>query len=429
MKKTVFTFFAALLAFCACQEAEPTVQEVKTYDITKLRFNLSIERDIPTKGVRSGWLDGDVVFVFFENVTSAYLTVTYNQAGNSWSDVPVCTGNLPANLPENGLLTAVYLPYGNNLTPSWNGSAWTFRADPQDPPLDYYYMQCQKATYFITDKENNLLPTLGSYLYMETASGYIQFFIPDPDASGSIKIASNNLIPAGIAGISLDGTISDTSPDLGSWVTARAGTIGGDTGYYASGKLSPRPTLQCYFAMDNSGTYSHYYKQRTSNLTAQGAYRLPALSSWTAASSSYMEIAGYKWLTVNEGADTPWEFGTPEATIPSSGNLPEGTMIATDVDWGIILDRSNVAWVQVSLLGMDGFLAIDRATPTNFIFLPRANYWSSTATDNTQHFLEMAADGSRVLVEDSTPSASPYVRLVSSLYDIGLNQPENGGDI
>ncbi len=422
MKKLIFSVFAVLLAFCACQKVIPSSPEgEKEYALSDLHFDFRIERNPETKGVRTGWLNGDMVFIFLENVSSAYLTVTYD--GSVWSTDPDLHGESLTSVSSYGHLTAIYLPYGNDRTPTWNGSAWVFNGTN-----DYYYLKSEKADFFITDTEN-AISTLGAYLYMDTADRFVQFFLLDESAEGTIQLACNVVAPAGIGGIAGDGTVSDTSPALGGWMTARAETIGGEKGYYASGKLSNRPGVQYYFAINASGTYKHYYKQRSSALESRGAYQLPAAANWlTVSSTTFVEIAGNKWCSLNAGSTTPWDSGTQFTAASMDGALASDTHIPSDAEWNLLLDRTKAAWIRISLLGTEGFLIMDRANPDNYFFLPCLDYWSTSTTSSTQHYLKTDTEGTHEIVDDDPP-ANAYVRLMSSLYEGGFTPPEDGGDI
>ena len=433
MKKTVFIWIAILLAFCACRKEVPPTGEGKTYDLSQLQFNLTIERGSDTKGVRQSWQDGDVVFIFFENVSDAYLTVTYHSSTSLWDDNPTIVGTSSSvtGLAASGTLTAVYLPYGNNLTPTWNVSsnAWEFS---DTNPIDYYYLKSEKSAYFITDT-NNVLPTLGAYLYMETAAGFVQFYLPDNDASGTIRMACSALHPAGIAGVSLDGTVNETVGLQGNWITARAETYPDgnvqETGYYATGKLSSRPGVLYFFAIDKGSgddRYKHYFKQRATAIEARGAYQLPAISSWlTVSPTTIVTISGNGWFATNMGADTPWSLGslTPAANVANL-DLPTGSAVPSDAQWEVLLDRLKTAWIQTSILQCPGFLVMDRTSPENFFFLPGVDYWSTTAS----HYFHTADDGTHTIADTNLP-ASAYVRLYSTANSSDFNPPENGGDI
>ena len=425
MKKKLFVIFAALFALCACQKFSLPAEESRTYDLSRLRFELTLEQGTATKGVRTGWQSGDKVFIFFENISSAYAVVEFD--GTAWSTDPVVPSPMETpSLASEGLLTAVYLPYGNALSPVWDGTAnaWTFSGTN-----DYYYLVCEKAPYFITDTEN-VLPTLGAFLYMDTANGFVQFFLPDDEATGTIQLACNALIPAGIAGVALDGSVTETSSTQGAWVTARAETIAGEKGYYASGKLASGTGTLCYFAIHAGGDYLHCYKQRTTPLVGRGAYQLPAAADWASASSSaYVTVSDNKWSQVNAGASPPWELGTSYAAAGMDAAQVTNTQIPSDVEWTQLLDRSRVVWIQASILGVDGFLVVDRSDESQFFFLPCADYWSNIAAGGTQHYFRTANDGTHEIPASFDPLGSAYVRLISSIHESNFDSPENGGNI
>ena len=364
-------------------------------------------------------------------MSDAYLTVTYHSSSGLWDATPTSVGNSSsvAGLAASGILTAVYLPYGNSLAPTWDptSSSWVFY---DTNPIDYYYLKSEKSLYFITDT-NDVLPTLGAYLYMETAAGFVQFYLPDDNASGTIQMACSALLPAGIAGVSLDGTVNENVGTQGSWITARAETYPDgnvqETGYYATGKLSSRPGVLYYFAVDKGSgddRYKHYFKQRSTAIEARGAYQLPAISTWlTVSPTTTVTISGNGWFTTNLGADTPWALGSSTSNLATL-ILPTGSAVPSDAQWEILLDRIKTAWIQTSILGCPGFLVMDRTSPENFFFLPVAEYWSTTAS----HYFHTSDDGTHTLA-DTNPPASAYVRLYSTIYGSNFNPPVDGGDI
>ena len=297
MRKSLFILLLVLAALSSCRKEYPVEQPAVTYDISQLRFNLIINYPATTKAVKSGWENGDKVFIFFTGKTSGYVTIVFD--GNNWS-APSASGTVSFS-ETSGTLTAIYLPYGNDATASY-GTEWSFSSG-----TDSYFLSAEKTDYSIEDTGD--IATLGAALNMTGPNDYAQLFIPDSGASGTINLACNFLQPAGLANVASDGTVSEkTSGAGGGWITGFADTIGEDKGYYFSGKLSGSGQ-ECYFAVNNSGSYCHYYKHRSTAVAGRGAYRLPALSAadWQGFSSSqYVMIAGEHWCTVNSGAATPW---------------------------------------------------------------------------------------------------------------------------
>ena len=106
MKKVLLMLVTALLALSSCRKEIPVVEEGRTYALSSLRFDVTINR-LETKGIKSGWESGDKVFLFFSEVTNAYVTMSFD--GSSWSSTP---SNGAVSLNQTGTLTAIYLPYG-----------------------------------------------------------------------------------------------------------------------------------------------------------------------------------------------------------------------------------------------------------------------------------------------------------------------------
>jgi len=425
MKKKLLAFLAALLAFASCNKAPlPREGGDAAYRLDALRFDFTVEREDATKGVRSGWIAGDRIYIFLSGISTAYLTIDYD--GSAWSKPPTLHGE--GTLGRSGRMTAVYLPYfDNSEEPAWNGSAWTF---PQTN--DYYFLRAEKADYYITDMDKQV-PSMGAFLYMTNAEDFVQLYIPDDSASGSVQVACNAVIPAGIGGISEDGSVTtDALAEQGTWITARADEIDAEKGYYLSGRLNPRPGNNYYFVLKSGAdSYKHCFKARDAALSGHHAYQLPDIGDWAEVTSgTEVMIAGNKWQAMNVGASTPWEAGTAYEVASMSSAVPAGSdpLIPSDTEWTMIQDRYQAIWVQLSIAGTPGYVVVDRSAPDNFIFLPCAAYWSTSAAAGVQHHFDALEDGTHEIA-DSTPPASASVRLVSSLREGGFNPPENGGDL
>ena len=426
MKKTVLLLFAALLALVSCEKATaPQEERDAVYRLDRLRFDFTVEREGATKGVRSAWRLGDRIFLFFQGVDAAYLTIDYD--GTAWSKPATLNLREGASMPsleKIGKMTAVYLPYGN-VTPTWDSDTetWTFAG------ADFYFLRCENADYYITDTENQI-SSLGSYLYMSNAEDYVQFFIPSEDASESVRVACNALIPAGIGGVSSDGTVSDRSGvEQGTWLTAYADEIEDEKGYYFSGKLALRPGVNYYFAMDMSGAYRHYYKARNYAISAHGAYQLPALEDWPAVTEeTTVEVAANTWSAMNKGAATPWKVGTQCDWTTASAFESEDFIIPSDAEWDVLRDRFNASWALMSIAGTTGYVVADRKNPANYFFLPCAPYWSGTSIEGVRHYVDIASDGTRE-TRDAETSQRACVRLISSHRSGGINPPEDGGEL
>ena len=83
MKKTIL-YAAAVLALAACSKEEPLlVEEEASIDASRIVFNIKVENGHESKGVKTAWETGDVVYAFFEDNSTQYVKMTYD--GTSWA--------------------------------------------------------------------------------------------------------------------------------------------------------------------------------------------------------------------------------------------------------------------------------------------------------------------------------------------------------
>ena len=430
MKRFLLIFAVALFTLAGCRKETPAARDA--YDLSTLRFEFSIEYPEASKAVKSGWVNGDKVFVFFPDITNNYLTLTYD--GSAWSAPTLAKDTPPPTLPATGALTAVYLPYGNSATASHDGSKWTFSTG-----MDSYFLAAERVDYFVTSTSDPA--TAVATLYMAPRTGYAQFFVPHATASGTVRIFCNAVQPAGLASIATDGTVTEVNGAQGGWMTGYADTIGEEKGYYASGKVVAEPGLNYYFALEHGSSplyYKNSYKVRTSAIAARGAYKLPAFGSWpdvnNADGPAFVIAAGAIWSSLNLGATGPGDLGTAyafsavETAIETA--FPDGSKsLASVAEWNALLNNDHVDWLPMTIAGTAGFLVVDSsgATPAYF-FLPRgADYWTSDG-----HYLQVGATTKPTLETTGPPPATAYVRVITSgagLFDGNFVNPNDGGNI
>ena len=156
-----------LLAACAKQTPEPPVPE------QELRVSLSITRPdgFGTRAtVKTGWENGDVVFVFFKGVAfPKYLEMKYD--GGRWTPTPK-NGLQVSDLTgaDDQRMTALFLPYGNEAAVQSTGLF--------DAAYSGFFLQCELVGYTYTDALHGSLnlvsPTLseGEILIHMDVSGH-----------------------------------------------------------------------------------------------------------------------------------------------------------------------------------------------------------------------------------------------------------------
>ena len=130
MKKTLYILSAVLLMMAACNkvETETVVPEApeaaEVLEAPELRVNFTIGTGEDTKAVKSGWAEGDKVYVMFDNQVSLpdqYLTLTYTSG--SWT--ANWTGGLANRLSKrtSGTLSAFFVPFQDSMHLSYNPSS------------------------------------------------------------------------------------------------------------------------------------------------------------------------------------------------------------------------------------------------------------------------------------------------------------------
>ena len=168
MKKSIL-ILSTVLVLVACNNEIPVNQNEGSVDASKVVFNFTVKHLDDTKAVKTFWEKGDKVFVFFNDVTTAHVTMVYD--GTAWTYDLI--GD--AALSTSGKLTAVYPPFGNDLTASYS-SGWTFSDTRYS-----YYLAATDVDFTISNVGN--VNTLSATIYMNNPGGFAHFYVADDSAS------------------------------------------------------------------------------------------------------------------------------------------------------------------------------------------------------------------------------------------------------
>ena len=312
MKKTMIVL-SALLALVACNKENVQPESTSTV------FNITINHENGTKAVKSGWENGDVVYVFFSTVAAPnYVKYTYD--GTAWSNTKVGTFDITTN----GTMTAIYLPYGNDAVVSADGTSFKF-----DKTFTSYFLKAEKAAYTVSGT------TVSGTLNMEAPEGFVQFAMPlsgevnstattffrttNPSNSQAITytLSESNIKPVSFTSVSADGTVSqDETAAAGAPITGYI--YGGDINFSGvlSSTVNGNATDYAFTFVNDNGTAETYddvtyLLSGSKTLSYKAAIKFPAISSsaWKVPEPSYVEINGVKWATCNIGATTPCGYG------------------------------------------------------------------------------------------------------------------------
>lgn len=412
MKKVLWMLVIALFALSSCRKEIPVEEEGRTYALSSLRFDVTINR-LETKGIKSGWETGDKVFLFFSEVTNAYVTMSFD--GSNWSSTP---SNGSVSLNQTGTLTAIYLPYVGNVQPVYS-DGWRFAAVSLS-----YFLQAVKVDYHIREMSNQAA-TLGARLEMTKANdASTQFFVPKtPEQNETMRLACNVVTPTGLDGIASDGTVTSSSDaSQGDWMTGYPATVDGEQGFYFYGMIADTPGTDNYFALkDNNSTYyKHYFKGNTT-LLSRKSYQLPAFDNWPGLGNDVqVNVAGYLWNSLSDGASSPLETGSSSNIQPQADGVK---MIPSRTAWEGLLDSQKATQVSMTIGGVSGVLMVDQLISSQYFFLCNGDYWCSA-----NGFYFRVASGGTCSVESGTP-ASAYTRRIVSVTSGSITDPIDGGEL
>lgn len=278
MKRTLL-YAAAVLALAACSKEEPLlVEEEASIDASRIVFNIKVENGHESKGVKTAWETGDVVYAFFEDNSTQYVKMTYDGTSWAYSDNAGGTAFTGLDLTASGKkVSAVYFPgFVCSSAPTYDESQkWTFGT------VGGYY-QTTVSDYTVTSVGD--VSSLSATLRLEALPGISQLYIPSnefaaPDAGEEYVLTAPHFIPFLFDGIKPGEAATFTTADNGFPMTGYDGSIGGEAGLYFWGIL------------EGAGTYDFSFQ-----LVKRDAQRKFAVSSYskTAAGKTVGESVAFK---------------------------------------------------------------------------------------------------------------------------------------
>ena len=252
MKSKLFLLaLVAGMAACSTQDPymgeEPTVEPRYVFD-----FTVQVEGEPSTKGVKTDWESGDVVYVFFQDNLTQYLRMTFN--GQSWdcADKDGGTSFTGLQLKASGdKLSAIYMPPHVNVAhPTAYDTYFKFNLCKTG-----YYLMVEAEPYTVTGSETHFNDNhVKASLKMRAPEGFVQLFVADdaPEAYASWWLTERHFAPASLGQIIPGKQVELKCEEEGSTIPCLPATIDGETGYYFYGILNPscrnKPT-QYHFQM------------------------------------------------------------------------------------------------------------------------------------------------------------------------------------
>lgn len=376
MKKYLLVIVATMVALVSCEKEieEPTKDIDEPTVVSPVAFNLTAKHPGETRAAKSGWEAGDVIFVFFNNVPAPkFLKMSYD--GSQWTSAEMDGSTAIASAlglknGDTGTMRAVFLPFGSDATVSASGTDFVFNKT--------WYAYYLTATLDYTVADN----AVSGAFNMTIPEGYVQFFIEDAAATDeAYTLGCDAVIPTGVASITSDGSVIETSDKTAS--DDMPGYAYSD-GYLFSGKLgSWEYGSNYYFAKtkvaDNSRA-DYFVTGKT--LSSHSAVKLPANgdAKWVAVggdriarlTSGSVDLG--VWYTCNYGQSVPESVGTCYSF--NDANSIAGITLPSYDQFQALID--NCAWKTLSIHGQKGRVV---AADNGFLFLPWPDagcYWSSS---------------------------------------------------
>lgn len=347
MKKTL-SLLCALVALVACTKENTETKEIVQQDNQEIKVNLTIScseiTDITKATVKSGWANGDVVFVFFKGVSTdveeslvKYLELKYDSKSTSWiakSKRGLCAEDLAnASAKE---LTAIYMPYGSNMIPYLHTSNKQIYFTPTY--YGHFYADANKG-YTFTDATLGASIELVAQIPENISTGkLVHFDVSDGfDPSHTYYLTQDNVwqmsFEIGADGVNL--------------ITSRGREGGALPGYYDkangiisfSGVLTPAavggdPKNYSFLIHDKTDNTAYYYnagKKTISKNMYIGLGNIGDDSKWQHITEKYFSVGATKVATFAPGnlqatydaekEKWTWNFAANQYTVLNdSGN-------------------------------------------------------------------------------------------------------------
>lgn len=295
-KLMLFVFLTAGIISCS-KEIIETVEDTPT--AVPMSFNITVVEKPDTRAAKTGWADGDVIYVFFKGLESKYLTLSFD--GSNWSNASA--GGVLTNEDFSGLstltLTAVHFPVPVDV--AFDNGAFSFTKDGQ-PVYNYYLFDSDKA-YEVQGS------TVKGSLNMSKPENFIQIHIADIQSNvDDYSFGCSQIKPVACASVGTDGKITETTLSNG----GRLKGVADSDGAIFGGRLATTSAADYTFTLfDDDSIY--ILKRLNKQLTPGKMYNFPAITvtggnNWI--TGLWVDLGlSVKWASINLGATSPEQWG------------------------------------------------------------------------------------------------------------------------
>ena len=393
MKKAII-ILSALLTFVACNTEIIETETDTTIDASKVVFNIKVNNsdEVATKGVKTDWESGDVVYVFFEDNTNQYVKMTYDGSSSSWaySDKDGTTIYNNLSLTASGKkLSAVYMPKFviGSATPIYSNDdyMWTIGSG-----IGGFILTAEKVAYEVTVGDVTTLSatlemTAPKLLKNKLVQVYISESASKPAEGNEYVLNMTNVKPFTIYGIEPGGTAVIRAQTTNYRMIGYDGTLGNQKGSYFWGILdnaSLGETTYQFQLVEQNATYKYAISSKAitkteKELTGSTAIKLD-LSNGCKDNGNFVSLGyseGPLWATGNIGKKS----NSSEFNIQSNAGIVDPLMAGEYFMYGYVkpYDIFDEAYTGTE----------DPLSPTNDVANRVNNTWSIPTLQQFQNLI------------------------------------------
>ena len=289
MKKAILLLcMAAGLMSCAKGLLNPQEESARNEGVP-MTFDVTV---LETKAAKTGWADGDKIYVFFNGLETKYLVMTYS-IGTGWSDASGGGDLLDTDFSGLGTkkLSAVHFPVAVDVT--YSDSKFSFTSG--DKPVYNYYLFEEGKDYTVDGT------TVSATLSMGKPADMVQIHVAGIESSvAAYTFCCSKIKPVACTSVGVDGSVTESVLQAGARLS---GIADSDGGIFAGRLTSPDVPADYEFTVTD-GTEIYTLTRTGKTLTAGTMYNFPALSvtggaNWTVTAASNLRGG----LDIREGYD------------------------------------------------------------------------------------------------------------------------------
>ena len=308
MKKSILLLcMAAALAGCS-GEILDTGKDNTQQEGGPMTFNLTV---LETKAPKTGWADGDKIYVFFNGLANKYLVL--ERDGSGWTNSSGGGALLPTDFSVLGTktLTAVHFPVAVDV--AYADGKFSFTSGGK-PVYNYYLFETDKP--YTLDGGTEVTATLSLNKPADMVQIYVEGIAPSKVAD--YTFGCSKIRPVACTAVFSDGSISEKVLQAG----ARLSGVAEDNGCIFAGRLVWHGAEKNYTFTIASDTQLYTLTRSGRTLFGGLKYYFPPLTAiggdnWTVQNASDLyvdlgiEVDGKKiyWAKCNLGADSETDYG------------------------------------------------------------------------------------------------------------------------